>query len=56
MKRTFLLLPAVLLAGCQMFTYQPPSVEDTATVVFTGNAAAQPVVCVPGRGFKDTKT
>ncbi|WP_370185069.1 hypothetical protein, partial [Alloalcanivorax sp.] len=29
--------------------------EDTAAVVFTGNEAAQPVVCVPGRGFKDTK-
>ena len=56
MKKTLLLLPALLLAGCQMLNYQEPTGEDTATVLFTGNEAAQPVVCVPGRGFKDTKT
>ncbi|HEX5677884.1 MAG TPA: hypothetical protein VFX91_07935 [Alcanivorax sp.] len=56
MKKTPLLLPALMLAGCQMLNYQEPSGADTATVVFTGNEAAQPVVCVPGRGFKDTKT
>ena len=56
MKKTLLLLPALMLAGCQMLNYQEPGGEDTATVVFTGNEAAQPVVCVAGRGFKDTKT
>ena len=56
MKKTLLLLPALMLAGCQMLNYQEPAGEDTATVTFTGNEAAQPVVCVPGRGFKDTKT
>lgn len=56
MKKTLLLLPALMLAGCQMLNYQEPTGEDTASVVFTGNEAAQPVVCVPGRGFKDTKT
>ena len=56
MKKTLLLLPALMLAGCQMLNYQEPTGEDTAAVVFTGNEAAQPVVCVPGRGFKDTKT
>ncbi len=56
MKKTLMLLPAVLLAGCQMFQYQEPGGENTATVMFTGDTAAQPVVCVPGRGFKDTKT
>ena len=55
MKKTLLLLPALMLAGCQMLNYQEPTGEDTASVVFTGNEAAQPVVCVPGRGFKDTK-
>ena len=55
MKKTLLLLPALMLAGCQMLNYQEPTGEDTAAVVFTGNEAAQPVVCVPGRGFKDTK-
>jgi hypothetical protein len=56
MKKTLLLLPALMLAGCQMLNYQEPGGEDTATVVFTGNEAAQPVVCVAGRGFKDTRT
>lgn len=55
MKKALLLLPALMLAGCQMLNYQEPAGEDTATVVFTGNEAAQPVVCVPDRGFKDTQ-
>ena len=56
MKR-IVLLPAVLLAGCQMLSYQPPQPGDnTATVTFTSNnTAAQPVVCVPGSGFQGTK-
>lgn len=56
MKRTLLLLPFAMLAGCQMLNYQEPAGGDTATVMFTGDTAAQPAVCVPGRGFKDTKT
>ena len=41
MKKTLLLLPALMLAGCQMLNYQEPTGEDTAAVVFTGNEAAQ---------------
>ncbi|MBL7250236.1 hypothetical protein ACLD02_05590 [Alloalcanivorax sp. C16-2] len=52
---TTALLPLALLSGCQMFSYQEPAGADTATVTFTGDAAAQPVVCVPGKGFKDTQ-
>lgn len=47
---------AFLLAGCQHLNYQPPSGDDTATVTFTGNSlSAQPMVCVPGKGFKATE-
>ena len=53
-KITTALLPLALLSGCQMFSYQEPAGADTATVTFTGDAAAQPAVCVPGKGFKDT--
>ena len=35
MKKTLLLLPALMLAGCQMLNYQEPTGEDTASVVFT---------------------
>ncbi|MDX1804734.1 MAG: hypothetical protein R3292_11680 [Alcanivorax sp.] len=49
------LLPLALLAGCQHFSYLPPSGEQTASVTFTGNAAAQPMVCVPDQGFRATE-
>ncbi|MCC4307280.1 hypothetical protein LL252_01740 [Alcanivorax marinus] len=52
---TTALLPLALLSGCQMFAYQEPTGAQTATVTFTGDAAAQPAVCVPGSGFKDTR-
>jgi hypothetical protein len=47
---------AFLLTGCQHLNYQPPSGDDTATVTFTTNSiSAQPMVCVPGKGFKATE-
>lgn len=47
---------AFLLAGCQHLNYQPPSGDNTATVNFTANSiSAQPMVCVPGKGFKATE-
>ncbi|UWN51167.1 hypothetical protein [Alloalcanivorax profundimaris] len=52
---TTALLPLALLTGCQMFSYQEPAGADTATVTFTGDTSAQPAVCVPGKGFKDTQ-
>lgn len=54
--KKIVLLPLVLLAGCQTLDYQPPRSDDTATVTFTSNnTAAQPVVCVPGSGFQGTR-
>ena len=54
--KKIILLPAVLLAGCQMLSYHPPQSGDTASVTFTSNnTAAQPVVCVPGSGFQGTE-
>lgn len=45
-----------LLTGCQALSYQPPSGEDTASITFTSdNIAVQPVVCVPGTGFRATR-
>ncbi|WOD29496.1 hypothetical protein RYH70_05385 [Alloalcanivorax xenomutans] len=50
-------LPALLLAGCQMLSYTAPTDGDVATVTFSSdNIAAQPVVCVPGKGFQSTPT
>lgn len=44
-----------LLSGCQALSYQPPTGEDTASITFTSdNIAVQPVVCVPGKGFRST--
>lgn len=46
----------ILLAGCQHLNYQAPEGDNTASVTFTGNNnSAQPVVCVPGKGFKPTE-
>jgi len=46
----------ILLAGCQHLSYQAPEGDNTTSVTFTGNNnAAQPVVCVPGKGFKPTE-
>jgi hypothetical protein len=46
---------SLLLSGCQMLSYQEPSGDDTATIVFsTENAAVQPVICVPGQGFESS--
>lgn len=46
---------ASLLSGCQMLSYQEPSGDNTATVIFaTDNAAVQPVICVPGKGFESS--
>src|SRR5690606_5663634 len=44
-----------LLAGCQALSYQPPTGDDTASITFTSdNIAVQPVICVPGSGFRST--
>lgn len=46
---------SLLLSGCQMLSYQEPSGDDTATIIFsTENAAVQPMVCVSGKGFEST--
>ena len=51
-----LALSTFLLAGCQHLSYSPAEGENTATVVFTSeNIAVQPMVCVPGKGFKATE-
>lgn len=48
-------LSFMLLTGCQALSYQPPSGSDTATITFTSdNIAVQPVICVPGSGFRST--
>lgn len=47
---------SLALTGCQMLSYQEPASGATATVVFSSdNVAVQPVVCVPGKGFKSTE-
>ena len=54
--KALILAPLALLVGCQHLNYQPPTNGDTAQVTFTSNnTAAQPVVCVPGKGFKATE-
>lgn len=54
--KALILAPLVLLAGCQHLNYQPPAGDNTAKLTFTSNnTAAQPVVCVPGKGFKATE-
>ncbi len=55
MMRPILLASLVALAsGCSH--YHGPEGSDTATVVFTSNnVAAQPMVCVPGKGFQSTR-
>lgn len=46
---------SLLLSGCQMLSYKEPSGDDTATIIFSSeNAAVQPVICVPGQGFKSS--
>lgn len=51
-----LALMAAALAGCQHLAYTPPEGDNTATVVFASdNIAVQPMVCVPGKGFKATE-
>ena len=48
-------LSLLLLAGCQALSYQPPTGDDTASITFTSdNIAVQPVICVPGSGFRST--
>lgn len=46
----------LVLAGCQNFGYQAPYGDDTAQITFTSNdTAAQPAICVPGKGFQSTE-
>lgn len=56
MTSRFIIAALVLLSsGCQMFSYQEPAGDAIATVEFTSNeTAAQPVICVLGKGFKAT--
>ncbi len=45
----------LLCSGCQMLSYKDATGDAVATIEFTSNeTAAQPVVCVPGKGFKST--
>lgn len=46
-----------ILSGCQHLVYQPPAATTpAATLTFSSNnVAVQPVVCVPGSGFRDTE-
>ena len=54
--KALIFVPLALLAGCQHLNYQAPATGDTAQITFTSNnTAAQPVVCVPGKGFKPTE-
>lgn len=55
MIRPILLASTLALAsGCAH--YHGPEGSDAATVVFTSNnVAAQPMVCVPGKGFQGTR-
>ena len=55
MIRPILLVSLVALAsGCSH--YHGPEGSDAATVVFTSNrVAAQPMVCLPGKGFQSTR-
>ncbi|ASK33133.1 hypothetical protein [Alloalcanivorax mobilis] len=55
--KKYALISLALLSGCSVMQYQPPAGGDTATVTFTSNnLAAQPMVCVPGAGFRATDT
>lgn len=51
-----ILLPLALLGGCGVMPYAPPSGPHTATLTFTSDQAAQPMVCVAGAGFQATGT
>lgn len=54
--RLLVVVVALWLNGCQYLAYQPPESGETASLVFTSDGvAAQPMVCVPGRGFKATE-
>ena len=54
--RVVLLVGVILLAGCQLAFHQDYPGEDAATLVFTSDdLPAQPVICVPGEGFRDTR-
>lgn len=56
MKHLAFITCGLLLSGCQHFSYQPPYGEDTAEITFTSNdVPAQPVICVPGKGFQPTE-
>ncbi|WP_348719832.1 hypothetical protein [uncultured Alcanivorax sp.] len=53
--KALIFAPLALLAGCQHLNYQEPTTGETAQVTFTSkDTAAQPVVCVPGKGFQST--
>ena len=46
----------VLLSGCQRFSYAPATGDDTSDLTFTSEGiAAQPLICVPGKGFMPTE-
>ena len=57
--KTLAPLPVIalaLLAGCARFAYQPAQGTDVADVTFTSDGiSVQPMVCVPGKGFKGTE-
>lgn len=54
--RVALLVGVTLLAGCQLKFHQDYQGDDAATLLFSSDdLAAQPVICVPGEGFRDTR-
>jgi hypothetical protein len=56
MRLFIALLSFVTLAGCQGMSYQEPADGPGASLTFTSDrVSAQPMVCVPGKGFKPTR-
>ena len=48
-------LIVLLSSGCQVLSYHEPTEGELATLTFSSNkTAAQPVICVPGKGFEPT--
>jgi len=56
MRSLIILASALMLGACQSSFYNHVPESDAATLVFSSNnQAVQPMVCVPGQGFKDTR-
>jgi len=56
MRSLIILASALMLGACQSNFYHHEPESDAATLIFSSNnQAVQPMVCVPGQGFKDTR-